>query len=95
MAASDPSGFNPLEGQTGASLRQMAGSMITMFGATPDIAPFATPFANFIIQGGKLNISLKPPKPMTWNALSQQLMVQTDQPGQALKDIGLKVEHAK
>ena len=25
MAASDPSGFNPLEGQTGASLRQMAG----------------------------------------------------------------------
>jgi hypothetical protein len=44
MAASDPSGFNPLEGQTGASLRQMAGSMIDPCSApAPDIAPFADP----------------------------------------------------
>ena len=95
MAASDPSGFNPLEGQTGASLRQMAGSMIGMFGASPDIAPFATPFANFIMQGGKLNISLKPAMPMTWNALGEAFMMQTDQPGEAMKKLGLKVEHAK
>src|SRR5690606_14678591 len=47
MAAAYPSGYNPMEGQTGASLRQMAGSMLCMFGATPDIAPFVNPISAF------------------------------------------------
>jgi hypothetical protein len=95
MAASDPSGVNPLEGQTGASLRQMAGGMITMFGASPDIAHFATPFGAFITQGGKLHIGLKPSQPMTFSALAASMMGSTASPGQTLTDLGFKVEHSK
>lgn len=95
MAASDPSGFNPMEGQTGASLRQMAGSMLGMVGATPDIAPFVTPISNFVMQGGKLHIGLKPAAPMTWNAIGASLSGTTGTPGEELKKLGLKVEHSK
>lgn len=95
MAASDPSGFNPMEGQTGASLRQMAGSMLGMVGATPDIAPFVTPISTFIMQGGKLHIGLKPAQPMTWNAIGASLSGATGSPSEELKKLGLKVEHSK
>ncbi len=95
MAASDPTGSNPMEGQTGASLRQMAGSMLGMLGATPDIAPFVTPISTFIMQGGKLHIGLKPPAPMTWNAIGTSLSGTTGSPGEELKKLGLKVEHSK
>lgn len=95
MAAGDPSGFNPLEGQTGASLRQMAGSMMNMFGATPDIAPFVTPVANFVMQGGKLNLSFQPSQPMTFSAFGEKLTGTTQAPGVTLKQLGLKVEHSK
>lgn len=95
MAAGDPSGFNPLEGQTGASLRQMAGGMLTMLGATPDIAPFITPMANFIMEGGKLNITLQPPAPMTFSAFGEKMVGTMQAPGATLKDVGLKVEHSK
>ena len=94
MAASDPSGFNPMEGQTGASLRQMAGSMLNMVGATPDIAPFVTPLSTFIMQGGKLHIGLKPAQAMTWNAIGMSLS-STANPAEELKKLGLKVEHSK
>ncbi len=97
MAATDPSGFNPLEGQTGASLRQMAGSMLGMLGATPDIAPFLNPVSTFIMQGGKLHITLKPSQPTPFSALGGKLMMMdpSSSPGQVLKDLGLKVEHSK
>lgn len=95
MAAGDPSGFNPLEGQTGASLRQMAGGMLTMLGATPDLAPFITPMANFIMEGGKLNLTLQPAAPMTFSAFGEKLAGSMQSPGSALKDVGLKVEHSK
>lgn len=95
MAATDPSGFNPLEGQTGASLRQMAGGMLTMLGATPDLAPFITPMANFIMEGGKLNVTLQPPAPMTFSAFAEKMSGSMQAPGAALKDVGLKVEHSK
>ncbi|MEQ1610143.1 MAG: hypothetical protein ABL956_14415 [Hyphomonadaceae bacterium] len=95
MAASDPSGFNPLEGQTGQSLRQMAGGMLTMLGATPDIAPFITPLSTFVTQGGKLHISFRPAQPMTWSAIGMSLMGPTTSPGEQLKQLGLKVDHGK
>jgi hypothetical protein len=95
MAASDPSGFNPFEGQTGTSIRQMASGMLMMFGATPDIAPFVNPISNFITQGGKLRIALQPQQPMTWNAIGQKLSGSSQPPGVALKEAGLKVEHSK
>jgi hypothetical protein len=95
MAASDPSGGNPMEGQTGASLRQMAGSMLGMVGASPDIAPFVTPISNFVMQGGKLHLLLQPATPMTWTAIGNSLSGTTGSPGEELKKLGLKVEHAK
>jgi hypothetical protein len=95
MAAGDPSGFNPLEGQTGESLRQMAGGMLTMLGATPDLAPFITPMANFIMQGGKLNMTFQPSQPMTFSAFAEKMSGSMQAPGAALKEIGLKVEHSK
>lgn len=95
MAAGDPSGFNPLEGQTGASLRQMAGGMLTMLGATPDLAPFITPMANFIMEGGKLNLTFQPAQPMTFSALAEKMSGSMQAPGAALKEVGLKVEHSK
>ncbi len=95
MAAADPSGYNPMEGQTGASLRQMAGSMLGMFGATPDIAPFVNPISAFIMQGGKLHIGLKPAQAMTWTAIGESLSGTTTSPGEQLKALGLKVEHSK
>ncbi|MDP3495668.1 MAG: hypothetical protein Q8R82_21385 [Hyphomonadaceae bacterium] len=96
MAAGDPSGVNPMEGQTGESLRQMAGGMLTMLGATPDFAPYINPLSNFIMQGGKLHIGLKPAQPMTFTALSESLMGTTmADPAAQLKQLGLKVEHSK
>jgi hypothetical protein len=97
MAASDPSGFNPLEGQTGESLRQMAGSMLGMLGATPDIAPFLNPISSFIMQGGKLHITLKPSQPTPFSALGGKFMMMdpSSSPGQVLTELGLKVEHSK
>lgn len=95
MAASDPQGYNPMEGQTGASLRQMAGSMLGMFGATPDIAPYVNPISAFIMQGGKLHIGLKPAQAMTWTAIGESLSGTTSSPGEQLKALGLKVEHSK
>lgn len=94
MAASDPSGYNPMEGQTGASLRQMAGSMLGMFGATPEIAPYVNPISTFIMQGGKLHIGLKPAQAMTWSAIGMSLSG-TANPAEELKKLGLKVEHSK
>ena len=95
MAAGDPAG-NPMEGQTGASLRQMAGGMLTMLGATPEFAPYINPLSNFIMQGGKLHIGLKPAQPMTWTALSESLMgAGMADPAAQLKQLGLKVEHSK
>lgn len=97
VAASDPSGFNPMEGQTGASLRQMAGSMLGMLGATPDIAPFLNPVSAFIMQGGKLHISMKPSQPTPFSAVGGKFMMMdpNSSPGQVLKELGLKVEHSK
>lgn len=95
MAATDPSGFNPMEGQTGASLRQMAGGMLTMLGASPDLAPFITPMANFIVEGGKLNLTFQPSQPMAFSSFGEKMMGSTQSPGVTLKELGLKVEHSK
>lgn len=96
MAADGGSGPNPMEGQTGASLRQMAGGMLTMLGATPEFAPYINPLSNFIMQGGKLHIGLKPAQPMTWTALGESLMgAGAADPAAQLKQLGLKVEHSK
>jgi hypothetical protein len=95
LAASDPSGFNPFEGQTGASLRQMAGGALTMLGASPEFAPFITPMSNFIMEGGKLTLAMQPAQAMTLSALGE-LMTRTDvSPTETFKQLGLKVEHAK
>jgi len=95
LAASDPSGFNPFEGQTGASLRQMAGGALTMLGASPDIAPLITPMSNFIMEGGRLTLAMQPAQAMTMSALGE-LMTRTDlSPADMFKQLGLKVEHAK
>jgi len=95
LAASDPFGFNPFEGQTGASLRQMAGGALTMLGASPDIAPLITPMSNFIMEGGRLTLAMQPAQAMTMSALGE-LMTRTDMsPADMFKQLGLKVEHAK
>lgn len=95
LAAANPSEPNPMAGQTGASLRQMAGGLITMVGASPDIAPFMTPFAAFVTEGGKLHASLAPSTTLPWSGVGAKFTSGTSSPGQVLKELGLKVEHTK
>jgi hypothetical protein len=73
----------------------MASGLVTMMGASPDIAPLATPLATFIKEGGKLHISLKPTQPMTFSGIAEKFSGPSASPGQTLKELGLKVEHSK
>ena len=97
MAGGDPAVGGALQGQTGASLRQMAGGMLTMLGgASPDIAAFLNPMSSFIMEGGKLHIGLKPSQPTPFSGIAQKFMMMDPMsPGPVLKDLGLKVEHSK
>lgn len=94
IAEADPSMGNPFEGQTGASIRQMAGGLFTVVGAGADMAPFINPISDFIMKGGKLRIAMKPPQPMSWSALAEKLFGSGDDPVKSLKEAGLSVEHS-
>lgn len=97
MAASDPAAAGMMQNQTGASLRQMAGGMLTMLGgASPDMASFINPVSSFIMQGGKLHIGLKPSQPSRFSAIGQKFMTMDPMaPGATMKELGLQVEHSK
>jgi hypothetical protein len=62
----------------------------------PELAPLMAPVAEFLSTGGKLRIAVQPSKAMPFGTLVGTIMsAGMGSPAQAIKDLGLKVEHAK
>jgi hypothetical protein len=89
---------------TGDQMRQMAAAGLQMVAIQagsqmPEIPALLTPISEFITSGGKLRFLMQPSKPMTFNAASESLMSMAMpgavSPAEALKQLGLKVEHSK
>jgi hypothetical protein len=86
---------------TGEQVRAMAVDGITMMArpdvsGVPELAPLMTPVANFVRDGGKLRVLVQPAKPMPFSGLMATVMMAgMGSPAQAIKDLGLKVEHSK
>ena len=89
------------EPMTGDQVRAMAVEAITMaarpdVSGIPELGPLMTPVASFVREGGKLRIALQPIKPMPFSSLMGTVMMAgMGSPAQAIKDLGLKVEHSK
>jgi hypothetical protein len=89
------------EAMTGEQVRAMAVEAITMAArpdvtGIPELAPLMTPVANFVRDGGKLRVAVQPGKPMPFMSLMATMMsAGMGSPAQAIKDLGLKVEHSK
>ena len=89
------------EPMTGDQVRAMAVEAITMaarpdVSGIPELGPLMTPVASFVREGGKLRIALQPTKPMPFSSLMGTVMMAgMGSPAQAIKDLGLKVEHSK
>lgn len=62
----------------------------------PEVAALMAPVANFLEAGGKLRVAVQPSKAMPFSSLMGTLMAAgMGSPAQAIKDLGLKVEHTK
>lgn len=62
----------------------------------PELTPLLTPVADFLATGGKLRFLIQPSKPMPFSSLVGTLMsAGMGSPAQAIKDLGVKVEHSK
>ncbi len=62
----------------------------------PELATLMTPVADFLATGGKLRFLVQPSKPMPFGSLVGTVMsAGMGSPAQAIKDLGLKVEHSK
>ncbi len=62
----------------------------------PELGALLTPVADFLATGGKLRVAVQPSKPMPFATLmSTVMMASMGSPAQAIKDLGLKVEHSK
>jgi hypothetical protein len=89
------------EPMTGEQVRAMAVEGITMaarpdVSGIPELGPLMTPVASFVREGGKLRIAVQPSAPMAFTSLMGTVMsAGMGSPAQAIKDLGLKVEHSK
>lgn len=62
----------------------------------PELQGLMTPVADFLAAGGKLRFLVQPSKQMPFSTLVSTLMTAgMGSPAQAIKDLGLKVEHSK
>lgn len=62
----------------------------------PELATLLLPVADFLATGGKLHVGVQPAKPMPFGSLVGTLMsAGMGAPAQAIKELGLKVEHSK
>lgn len=62
----------------------------------PELATLMMPVADFLATGGKLRFLVQPSKPMPFGTLVGTVMsAGMGSPAQAIKDLGVKVEHSK
>jgi hypothetical protein len=93
-------GMSP-EPMTGAQVRAQAVDGVKMMArpdvsGIPELATLLNPVAEFLSTGGKLRFAVQPTKPMPFGTLvSTVLSAGMGSPAQAIKDLGLKVEHSK
>ena len=89
---------------TGDQLRELAAQGIKMMSIQagpqmPEIPAMLNPISEFLSTGGKLRFLMQPAKPMNFMAVSDLLMsagmAGSTDPSQAIKELGLKVEHSK
>ncbi len=98
MAPSMGMGDAPM---TAEQVRAMAVEGITMAArpdvtGIPELGPLMMPIATFVREGGKLRIAVQPTTAMPFSTLMGTVMAAgMGSPAQAIKDLGLKVEHAK
>jgi hypothetical protein len=98
MAPSMGMGDAPM---TGEQVRAQAVEGLTFMArpdvsGIPELAPLMTPIAAFVREGGKLRIALQPTAPMPFTTLMGTVMsAGMGSPAQAIKDLGVKVEHSK
>jgi hypothetical protein len=77
------------------AIRQMASMGVQMLAMqVPDMASFVTPIGNFIETGGRLHIAMKPPQPMAFAQVAASFYGM-GAPGEAMKRLGVTVEHNK
>ncbi len=80
------------------TLRMMAVTGVRMMADSagaqmPEIPALLNPVAVFLTSGGNLKFTVKPGKPMTFSAVAMSLMGGMS-PGEALKQLGVKVEQS-
>ena len=86
---------------TGAQVRAQVVDGVKMMArpdvsGIPELATLLTPVADFLATGGKLRFFVQPSKPMPFGTLVGTVMsAGMGSPAQAIKDLGLKVEHSK
>ena len=89
---------------TGDQLRELAAQGIKMMSIQagpqmPEIPKMLTPISDFLLGGGKLRFLVQPAKPMTFMQIGERMMSAgmsgAMDPSQAIKELGLKVEHSK
>ena len=86
---------------TGEQVRAQAVEGITFMArpdvsGIPELAQLMTPVAAFVREGGKLRALVQPSKQMPFATLMSTVMsAGMGSPAQAIKDLGLKVEHSK
>jgi len=86
---------------TADQVRSMVAGMVKQLSdpqatGMPEVAALMTPVASFLEAGGKLRVAVQPSKAMPFSSLMGTLMAAgMGSPAQAIKDLGLKVEHSK
>ena len=87
--------------QTGEQVRSQVVEGVKMMArpdvsGIPELATLMTPIADFFATGGKLRFLVQPSKAMPFGTLVGTVMsAGMGSPAQAIKDLGLKVEHSK
>lgn len=86
---------------TADQVRSMVAGMVKQLAdpqttGMPEVATLMMPVASFLESGGKLRVAVQPSKAMPFSSLMGTLMAAgMGSPAQAIKDLGLKVEHSK
>jgi hypothetical protein len=82
-----------VRGMVAGMVRQLADPQAT---GMPEVAALMAPVASFLEAGGKLRVAVQPSKPMPFASLAGTVMAAgMGSPAQAIKDLGIKVEHSK
>jgi hypothetical protein len=61
----------------------------------PEMAALMNPLAAFVGEGGKLHFLMQPAKPMPVSAMESSMFGTNVPPSQAMKELGIKLEHSK